>query len=75
MSLSGVLNMRHNRNLYRPCSAGCHPSLRLFAPHLRRISGHQADIRKRHIEFFCDNLGEPNIVSGIADRWDFPGSL
>jgi hypothetical protein len=26
------LNMRHNRNLYRPCSAGCHPSLRLFAP-------------------------------------------
>jgi hypothetical protein len=36
MSLSGVLNMRHNRNLYRPCSAGCHPSLRLFAPQISR---------------------------------------
>src|SRR5271168_4825775 len=31
-------DMRHNRNQYRPSSAGCDPSLRLFAPQTSRKS-------------------------------------
>ena len=69
-TLSGLIQESVSRcggsltNLHAPSLDGLASIGRPLIWRERRIAGHEADIRKPHIEFFCDDLGKSDIDAG-----------